>query len=194
MEHYKISKLFNDSIESKFVTKKWIEENDLSSGQYSVYKNINIRFKISMLRSDLRDYNDAYIVVKGTISVTETNDANRRNKKLNLKNNSPFRSCISRINKTLMYCADPDIAMPMYNLLEYSENYSTAPGCFWNYYRDEVKDDAIEKNGDEYIINNNKTITSKPFHYKTKIIGSTPNNSSRLDTEIVVPLKYWSNF
>ena len=70
MEHYKISKLLNDSTISKFVTKKWVEMNDLSSGQYSVNKNI--RFKTSMLRSDLCDYSDAYIVVKGIVHVKAT--------------------------------------------------------------------------------------------------------------------------
>ena len=67
MKHYKISKLLNDSTLSKFVTKKWIEVNDLLSGQYSVNKNI--RFNTSTLRSDLCDYSYAYIVVKGTIIV-----------------------------------------------------------------------------------------------------------------------------
>ena len=67
MEYYKICKLLNDSSVSKFVTRKWIEVNDLSSGQYSANKNI--RFKTSMLRSDLCDYSDAYIVVNGRITV-----------------------------------------------------------------------------------------------------------------------------
>ena len=70
MEHYKIPEVLNDYTVSKFVTRKWIEVNDLSSGQYSV--NENIRFKTSMLRSDLCDYSDAYIVVKGRISVLKT--------------------------------------------------------------------------------------------------------------------------
>ena len=74
MERYKISKLLNDSTVSKFVTKKWVEVNDLSSGQYSVNKNI--RFKTSMLRSDLCDYSDAYIVVKERISVRSTENVN----------------------------------------------------------------------------------------------------------------------
>ena len=68
MEHYKIYKLLNDSTVSKFV-KKWIEVNYLSSGQYSVNKNI--RFKTSVLRSHLCDYSDAYIVVKGTIDLLD---------------------------------------------------------------------------------------------------------------------------
>ena len=80
MEHYKISKLLNDSPVSKFLTKKLTEVNDLSSDQYSFNKNV--RFKTSMFRSDLCDYSDAYIAVKGRISVTNTNAANERNKKL----------------------------------------------------------------------------------------------------------------
>ena len=76
MECYKISKLLNDSTVSKFVTNKWVEVNDLSSGQYSVNKNI--RFKTSMLRADLCDYSDAYIVLKERISVRDTENANIR--------------------------------------------------------------------------------------------------------------------
>ena len=73
MEHYKISKLLNNSTVSKVVTKKWIEVNDLSSSQYS--DNKNVRFKTSMWRSDLCDYSDACIVVKERISVKGTNNA-----------------------------------------------------------------------------------------------------------------------
>ena len=87
MEHYKISKLLNNSTVSKFVTKKWIEVNDLSSGQYPVDKSI--RFKTSMLRSNLCDYSDAHNVVKGRISVRDTNNASKRYIKLTFKNNTP---------------------------------------------------------------------------------------------------------
>ena len=71
-----------------------------------------------MLRSDLCNYSDAYIVVKGIASLTGTNVANRRNKKLIFKNNVPFRLCISKINSTFTdYAEDLDIVIPMYNLL-----------------------------------------------------------------------------
>ena len=81
-----------------------------------------------MLRSDLCDYADAYILVNGTITVTATAGANnttdKKDRKLILKNNAPFVSCITRINNELIEDADDlDIAMPMYNLLEYSKNY-----------------------------------------------------------------------
>ena len=92
MEYYKISKLLSNSTVSKFATKKWIEVNDLSSGQYSANKNT--RFKTSMLRSDSCDYNYAYIVVKETVTVEGGDDDKKRNKKLTFKNNAPFRSCI----------------------------------------------------------------------------------------------------
>ena len=93
----------------------------MSDGQYSVNKNI--RFKTPMLRSDLCDYNVAYIVAKGRISVTDSNNANRRNKKLIFQNSAPFRSCITKINITFIDNAEIiDIVVPTYNLLEYSDN------------------------------------------------------------------------
>ena len=78
-KHYKMSKLLSDSSVSKFSTKKQVEVNDISSGQYSVNKNI--RFKTSLLRSDICDYSDAYIIVKGTITVEGDDDNTKRDKK-----------------------------------------------------------------------------------------------------------------
>ena len=112
MEHYKISKLLKDSSVSKFVTRKWTEVNDLSSGQYSVNKNI--RFKNPKLRPDLYDYYDEYIVLKGKITVSGTDNGIRRNTKLVFKNNIPFRSYISKINNTFIDNAeDLGIVMAM---------------------------------------------------------------------------------
>ena len=131
------------------------------------------------------DYSDAYIAVKGRISVEENNVA-----KIILKNNAPFRSCISKINNTFIDSAeDLCIVMPMCNLLEYSDNYSMTSGSLWNYCRDKVNDDANENNAARNKINNNKTIESE---YGTKLIERMPNNNI-LDAE-VVPLKYLCNF
>ena len=69
-----------------------------------------------------------------------------------------------------------------------------ASGCLWNYYRGEVDDDANENDAANNRINKNKTTTSKSFEYKTKLIGNMPNNNNILDAEVVVPLKYLSNF
>ena len=143
-----------------------------------------------MLRSDLWDYSDAYIVVNGRLSIRGTNNANRTNKKLTFKNNAPFRSCISKINSTFIDNAeDLDIVMPIYNLLEYSDNYTMTSGSFWNYYRDEVKDDKNENDNRNNIINNNKTITSQSFEYKTKIERSTPNKNNILDAQFCCSIK-----
>ena len=99
-----------------------------------------------MLRLDSFDYGDAYIVVKGIITFEGTNDANKRNKKLTLKNNTPFRSCISKINNTFIEQAeDLYIVMTMYNLLKYSNSYCMTSEGLWNYYRDGVNNDANEK-------------------------------------------------
>ena len=92
MEHHKMPKISNDSTVSKLVTRKWINVNGLSGSKYSVSKNI--KFKTSVLRSDLCDSSDLYIVVKGKITVKTTDIANRRNKKVTFKNSAPVRSCI----------------------------------------------------------------------------------------------------
>ena len=119
----------------------------------------------------------------------------KRTKKLKFKINAPFRSCISKISNTFIDNAeDLDIVMPMYNMFEYSDNYSMAFGSLWNYYRDEINDDANEDNAARNKINNNKTIASKSLEYKTKLVGRTPNNNDILDGEVVVPLKYFINF
>ena len=119
----------------RFITKKWIKVYDQSGETYN--PNKQIRFKTSMLRFDLCDYSDAYIVVKGDITVLRGNN-DAYDKKIASKNNAPFISCISKINNTLINNAeDLDIVMPMYNLPEYSKNYRRTTGSLWNYYRDE---------------------------------------------------------
>ena len=87
-----------------------------------------------MLRSDFCDYSDAYIVVKGTIDflALAANENDKAEKNVAFKNNAPFTSCISKINSTLIDNADFDIVMLMYNLLEYSQNYSMISGSLWN--------------------------------------------------------------
>ena len=83
--------------------------------------------------------------------------------------------------------------MPMYNLLEYSDNFSMTSGSLWDYYRDEENDSANKTDDNDNIINNNKTTSSKYFKQKTKIAGSSSSNNGRLNPEIVVPLKYFNN-
>ena len=105
----------------KYVTKKWIEVYDQSEKNYSIDKEI--RIKTPMLRSDLCDFSNAYIVVKGDIIVTSPNNA-KRNKSVTFKNNAPFINCITKINGIKIDNAeDLDVVMPMCNLLQYSKNY-----------------------------------------------------------------------
>ena len=145
----------------RFVPKKWIEVYDQSKGNYNVSKEI--RIKTSMLRSDLCNFSDAYIVVKGTITVINSNNA-KRNKAVAFKYNAPFTNCISKINGTKIDNAeDLDVAMPMYNLLEYCKNYRKTTGSLWNYYRDEPS--------------NPLSSNSESFKYKTNIVGKTPEDN-----------------
>ena len=144
MEYQKITNLSGNIPDKvpRFITKKWIEVHDQSGERYNTNKQI--RFKTSMLRSDLCDFSDSYIVVKGKITVANQ-DNNAYDKKLALKNNAPFLSCMSKINNTLIDNAeDLDIAMPMYNLLEYSKNHKRTTGSLFNYYRDEPNSGAVE--------------------------------------------------
>ena len=134
MEHYKISKVLNYSTISKFVKRKWVKVNDLLGSQYSANKNM--RFKTTMVRSDLYDYSDEYIVVKRVIAVEDTNVNHRADKKVTLNNNSPFRSCISKINKPFIdNIEELHLVMAMHHPLEYSDNYSMTSGNMWTYCR-----------------------------------------------------------
>ena len=148
-----------------------------------------------MLRSDLCDFSDAYIVVKGAITVKKkkftaddfeapnntaanatatntTNDDAFGEKKLIFKNNAPFINCTLKINGVKIDNAeDLDVVMPMYNLLEYSKNYRKTKGSLWNYYRDEPNSGI--NNGITYSI-----MSLKSFDYKANFIedGVTHNN------------------
>ena len=140
-----------------------------------------------MLKSSLCDYSDAYILVKGKITIAgagadaAARQADERNKSVVFKNCAPFMNCISKINNTQIDNAkDIDIVMSMYNLIEYIDDYAKTTGSLWQYFRDEPADDDIED--------------SKSFKSKTKITGKTPNNDNEKDVERMVPLKYLSNF
>ena len=113
---------------SKFRTRNWVEINDESRGNYA---NSDIRFKTTMLRSNLCDYADSYVLVKGTITITGAEDnaaarhADERDKGVTFKNCATFTKCISRINNTdIDNSHDIDIVMAMYNLIEFSDNSS----------------------------------------------------------------------
>ena len=162
-----------------------------------------------MLRSDLCDFSDAYIVTKGDIALTKTNRREFIDIRNSFKNNAPFTNCMSKVNNVLTGNAeDLDIVMSMYNLLEYSKNYRNTTGRFWNYYRDEPDNPPLNDDDPPSINYNADPITnSELFKYKSSITGKTSNanqengeNTKQGNTkikknlEIVVPLKYLSNF
>ena len=136
MEYQKIANLIDDDASnqpSKFRTRNWVEINDESREACNV--NSQIKFKTTMLKSSLCDYSDAYVLVKGTITIAgaganeAARQADERNKVVIFKNCAPFTNCISEINNTQIDNAkDIDIAMPMYNLIEYSDNYAKTTG------------------------------------------------------------------
>ena len=147
----------------KFRTKNWIEKND----SY-------IRFKATMIKSTSCDYSYVYILVKGRITITRVGDtvanrqADERNKGIVFKKCAPFTSCKSEINNTEIDNAKGiDIVMPMYNLIEYSDNYSKTSGTLWQYYR-----------GDNFT-------DSESFKSKIKIVGNTPAAVNTKDVEII---------
>ena len=187
MEYQKIANLLDDASSnqpSKFKTKNWVEINDESRGTYNV--NSQIKFKTTMLKSTLCNCSDTYIHVKGKITIAgaEDNEAGRRaderHKGAAFKNCAAFTICISEINNTQIdNCKDIDIIMPMYNLIEYSDNYAKTSGSLWEYYRDEL---------------NNNLANSKSFKSKIKITRTAPAGGNQKDVEIIIPLKYLSNF
>ena len=137
MEYQKIANLLENTSDNllKFRTRNWVEINDDSS---STSTNTDVKFKSTMLKSNLCDYADAYILVKVTITITGVGDGDavkrldERNKGVIFKNCAPFTKCISRINNADIYNAqDIDIVMPMYNLIEYSDNYSKTSRSLW---------------------------------------------------------------
>ena len=137
MEYQKIANLLDNASNqpSIFREKNWVEINDESRGTYT---GNSIKFKSTMLRSNLCGYAAAYILVNGRIKTTgagtdaATRQADEINKGVRFKNCAPFTKCISKINNTEIDNAkDIDIVMPMYNLIEYNDNYSKTSGSLW---------------------------------------------------------------
>ena len=188
MEDQKIANLLDKELNqtSKFRTRNWVEINDESR---ETYTSNDIRFKTTMIRSSLCDYADAYILVKGTITITgnagaEPNpdaprtaaqllaarQADERDKGVTFKNCAPFTKCISRINNTdTDNPQDLDIVMPMYNLIEYTNNYSKTSGSLWQYYKDVPNDNIAD---------------FKSFKFNVKITGKTPDDGNTKDFEV----------
>ena len=157
--------------------KKWYVLDSESKVNYS--DENEIKFLTSSLESNLCDYSDAYVLVTGNITATGV-DANR---KVAFKNYAPFRECRTEINETFVDNEEHiNIVMPMYNLIEYSNNNSRTSGSLWLFKRDEIEDFDLTLD-DDHIPNN-----SSSFKYKSSFI------TNRNGVKIAVPLKYLSNF
>ena len=133
-----------------------------------------------MLRSDICDYSDTYIVFKGIITVEVANNRDKHNRSLILTNNAPFISFISKSNETLTdNPEDLHVVMHMYNLTEYSKNYSKTSGTLWNFHK---------------YISIDPITNPQSFKYKTSIIGKAANDGKTKEVKLSVPLKQLSNF
>ena len=155
-----------------------------------------IKFLTKSIESSLCDYFDAYILVTWNIIVTRTiaaagdNPLQRKQPltaatQVAFKNCAPFKDCRTEINDTFVDYADfINITMPMYNLIEYSDNYSDTSGSLWGFKRDEVVNNANVTNDDG----------APSFKYKAELIAGTEANGTKNGVKIVVPLKYLSNF
>ena len=194
MENQNIINLLDkDDTNSKhFATKKWyiIDENNAN---YGVDKDTGannpdtIKYDTRVLKSNLCDYADAYILLDGTIRADRAVNATR----LALKNCAPFTKCNLEINDEHFDAAENlDIVMPMYNLIEYSDNYQDSSATLYQYKRDEPPDNNVNLTADN----------STSFKYKVNLLGDIaapdPDNArvGRLNVKIVVPLKFLGNF
>ena len=194
MENQKIINLLNkDDIDSKhFAIKKWYIINDENNKNYGVNKDTGennpdtIKYDTRVLKPNLCDYAEVYILVDGTIRATNAVNATR----LALKNCAPFTKCNLEINDEHVDTAENlDIVMPMYNVIKYSDNYQDSSGTLYQYKRDEPPDNNVNLTDDN----------STSFKYKVNLLGNidvaNPDNArvGRLNVKIVVPLKYLSN-
>ena len=190
METQKIVNSLNDTENeySKFAAKKWYIIDSESKGNYS--DENPIKFLTNSLESSLCDYSDAYILVAGNITVTRRNAANEdialnAATQVVFKNCAPFKNCRTEINDTFVEYADfINIKMPMYNLIEYSDNFSDTSGSLWQFRRGEIINNADVSDDND----------APSFKYKESIIGNTNNNGRKSKVKIAVPLKILKQF
>ena len=167
MKTQKIADLLGDADNesSNIATRKWYVINDQNNTDYGEGNedSTTVKFETKVIKSNLCDYSDAYILVTGNITATG-GDANTR---VAFKNCAPFTKCITHINDEHVDNADNlDIIMPMYNVIEYSDNYSDTSGSLWQFKRDEQN----LNNGNPANVT---TTNSTSFKYKSSFIKET---------------------
>ena len=193
MENQKIINSLDkiDTDSKHFATKKWYIINDENNTNYGVNKDTGadnpdtIKYDTRVLKPNLCDYAEAYILIDGTIRVAAAN----ANTRLALKNCAPFTKCNLEINDEHVDTAENlDIVMPIYNLIEYSDNYQDSSATLYQYKLDEPpEDDAVA----ELTVNN-----SSSFKYKVNLLGNPvlDDNITKRSVKVAVPLKYLSIF
>ena len=197
MENQKIINLLDqiDTDSKHFATKKWCIIYDENNTNYRVNKDTGadnpdtIKYNTRVLKPNLCDYAEAYILVDGTIRATNAVNATR----LALKYCAPFTKCNLEINDEHVDTAENlDIVMPMYNLIEYSNNYQDSSATLYQYKRDEPPEDDV--------VADLTADNSDSFKYKVKLLGNVTEVAGnaagvkRLKVKVVVPLKHLSNF
>ena len=193
MENQKVSNLLDkiDFDSKHFATKKWYISNDENNTNYGVNKDTGadnpntINYDIRVLKPNLCDYAEAYILVDGTIRAAAAN----ANTRLALKNCAPFTKCNLEINDEHVDTAkNVDIIMPMYNLIEYSDNYQDSSATLYQYKRDEPPEASAFA---DLPANN-----SNSFKFKISLLGDPVLDGAiaKRSVKVVVPLKYLSNF
>ena len=200
MENQKITNVLDkiDTDSKHFPTKKWYIINDENNINYGVDKDTGannpdtIKYNTRVLKPNLCDYAEAYILVDGTIraeaQILPASAPNIDNVRLALKNCSPFEKCNLEINDEHVDTAENlDIVMPMYNLIECSDNYQDSSATLYQYNLDEPPDDIEDNFGQD---------NSTSFNYKTELLDNpvVDNNIVRRNVKVVVPFKYLSNF
>ena len=188
MENQKIINLLKkiDTDSKHFATKKWYVINDQNNTNYGANKDTGannpdtIKYDTRVLKPNLCHYAEAYILVDGTIRGTGRNN----NTRLALKNCAPFTKCNLEINDEHVDTAENlDITIPMYNLIEYSDNYQDSSATLYQYPEANAIDDLTVDN-------------SNSFKYKVSLLGNpvVADNIAKRSVKVVVPLKYLSNF
>ena len=189
MENQKIINLLDkiDTDSKHFTTKKWYIINDENNTNYGVNKNTGadnpdtIKYDTRVLKPNLCDYAEACILVDGTIRAEAANAANAAATRLALKNCAPFIKCNLEINDEHVDTAENlDMAMPMYNLIEYSDNYQDSSATLYQYKRDEPP----EANAINDLTANN----SDSFKYKINLLGNPvlDGNIAKRSVKVIV--------
>ena len=193
MENQKTTNLLDkyDTDSKYFAAKKWYIINDENNTNYGVNKDTGadaphtIKYDTRVLKPNLCDYAEAYLLVDGNIRAAAANN----NTRLALKNCAPFTKCNLEINDEHVDTAENlDIVMPMYNLKEYSDNYQDSSATLYQYKRDEPpEDNAVADLTDD---------NSDSLKYKIKLLGNPVlvGAIAKRNVKVVVPLKYLSNF